>query len=107
LDLRYQNYVKNDFVKRGSCYNLDIDFGSWTLDSGFCIIGLHRLDSTSAAGDGLVAISRIVVTCSYGTEYTLSHWHRSHANNEQCIEHAGNCARMHKELNAVVYSKAF
>jgi hypothetical protein len=27
------------------------------LDAAFCIIGLHRLDSNSAAGDGLVAIS--------------------------------------------------
>jgi hypothetical protein len=27
------------------------------LDAGFCIIGLHRLDSISATGDGLVAIS--------------------------------------------------
>jgi hypothetical protein len=36
---------------------LDTDFGSWILDAGFCIIGLHRLDSISAAGDGLVAIS--------------------------------------------------
>jgi hypothetical protein len=27
------------------------------LDPGFWIIGLHRLDSISAAGDGLVAIS--------------------------------------------------
>jgi hypothetical protein len=27
------------------------------LDAGFCIIGLHRLDSTSAAGDYLVAIT--------------------------------------------------
>jgi hypothetical protein len=40
----------------GSCNNLDADFGSWMLGIGFCIIGLHRLDSTSAAGDGLVAI---------------------------------------------------
>jgi hypothetical protein len=53
----------------GSCNNLDADFGSWTQDVGFCIIGLHRLDSTSAAGDGLVAISGVVVI--YGTEYTL------------------------------------
>jgi hypothetical protein len=26
-------------------------------DTGFCIIGLHRLDSISAAGDGLMVIS--------------------------------------------------
>jgi hypothetical protein len=41
----------------GSWNNLDADFGSWKLDAGFCIIGLHRLDLISAAGDGLVAIS--------------------------------------------------
>jgi hypothetical protein len=41
----------------GSWNNLDADFGSWTLDAGYFIIGLHRLDSISAAGDGLVAIS--------------------------------------------------
>jgi hypothetical protein len=41
----------------GSWNNLDADFGSWILDAGFCIIGLHRLDSISAAGIGLVAIS--------------------------------------------------
>jgi hypothetical protein len=34
----------------GSCKKLEADFGSWTMDAGFCIIGLHRLDSTSAAG---------------------------------------------------------
>jgi hypothetical protein len=60
----------------GSCNNLDADFWSWMLDDGFCIIGLYRLDSTSAAGiDGVVVI--------YKTEYTLPH--SSHANNEQCI----------------------
>jgi hypothetical protein len=41
----------------GSCNNLDADFGSWTHDAGFCIIGLHHLDSNSAADDGLVAIT--------------------------------------------------
>jgi hypothetical protein len=47
----------------GSWNNLNTDFGSWTLDAGFCIIGLHRLDSISAAGDGLVAISLRAVVC--------------------------------------------
>jgi hypothetical protein len=41
---------------KGSCNNLDADFGSWILDPGFCIIALHRLDSTSPARDGLVVI---------------------------------------------------
>jgi hypothetical protein len=41
----------------GNCNNLDADFGSWTPNAGFCISGLHHLDSISAAGDGLVAIS--------------------------------------------------
>jgi hypothetical protein len=55
---------------------------TWTLilDPGFCVIALHRLDSTSAACDCLVVISIVV----YGTEYTLPH-----ANNEQCTGHAG------------------
>jgi hypothetical protein len=61
----------------GSCNNLDADFGSWILDAGFCIIALHRLDSTSAACDGLVVISIVVID---GTEYTLPH--SSHSNNE-------------------------
>jgi hypothetical protein len=43
--------------KTGSWNNLDADFGSWTQNAGFCIIGLHHLDSISDAGDGLVAIS--------------------------------------------------
>jgi hypothetical protein len=66
------------------------------LDAGFCIIALHRLDSTSAACDGLVVISIVVI---YISEYTLPH--SSHANNEQCTGHAGFCMRIHKELNAV------
>jgi hypothetical protein len=37
--------------------NLDAHFGSWMLDAGFSIIGLHRLDSTTAAGDCLVTIT--------------------------------------------------
>jgi hypothetical protein len=57
----------NLWVHTGSCNNLDADFGSWTQDAGICIIGLHRLDSTSAAGDGLAAISGVVVI--YGIPY--------------------------------------
>jgi hypothetical protein len=63
-----------------SCNNLDADFGSRILDAGFCIIALLRLDSTSAACNGLVVIS-IPVVIIYGTEYTLPH--SSHASNEQ------------------------
>jgi hypothetical protein len=48
----------------GSFNNLDT---FWILDAAFCIIGLHRLDSISAAGDGLVAISGVVVI--YGTPF--------------------------------------
>jgi hypothetical protein len=85
-------------LQKGSCNNMDTDFGSWILDAGFCIIALHRLDSTSAACDGFVVISIVVI---YGTEYTLLH--SSHANNEQCTGHAGYCMRIHHdtELNAV------
>jgi hypothetical protein len=43
------------YTSNSSCKNLDADSGFWTQDAEFCIIGLHRLDSTSAAGDGLVA----------------------------------------------------
>jgi hypothetical protein len=52
---QYLNTSLQDFF--GSWNNLDADFGSWTWDAGFCIIELHHLDSSSAAGDGLVAIS--------------------------------------------------
>jgi hypothetical protein len=48
----------------------------WQIGTSFLqypvIIGLHRLDSTSAAGDGLVAISGVVVVI-HGTEYTHFH----------------------------------
>jgi hypothetical protein len=45
-----------------------LDPGFWILDPGFWINALHRLDSISAACDGLVVISIVVI---YGTEYTL------------------------------------
>jgi hypothetical protein len=41
---------------------MDADFVSWMQDAGFCIIGLHRLDSISAAGDGLVAIADCMIS---------------------------------------------
>jgi hypothetical protein len=47
----------NDALEGGSCNNLDADFGSWILDAGFCIIALHRLDSTSAECDDLVVMA--------------------------------------------------
>jgi hypothetical protein len=86
-----------------NCFLWDIGTGIlevvviWTLilDPGFCIIALHCLDSTSAACDGLVVISIVVI---YGTEYTLPH--SSHSNNEQCTGYVGYCMRI-TELNAV------
>jgi hypothetical protein len=54
--LRVTRFI-GQYHRNGSGNNLDTDFGSWTQDAGLSIIGLHRLDSTSAAGDGLVAIT--------------------------------------------------
>jgi hypothetical protein len=57
-------------LKSGSCNNLDADFGSWTLDAGFCTIGLHRLDSTSGAAGGL-SIGQ-AISCARATYFMIS-----------------------------------
>jgi hypothetical protein len=48
----------------GRCKNLDTYFGFWTLDAGFCIIGLYRLDSTLAAGPKISVWQNFKVMCS-------------------------------------------
>jgi hypothetical protein len=57
----YMQSSVSAYMHDGTCNNLDADFGSWILDAGFCIIALHHLDSTSAACDGLVVISIVVI----------------------------------------------
>jgi hypothetical protein len=68
-----------------------LDPGCWILRHCIAPPGFNL-----AAYDGLVVIS---VVSGYTTEYTLPH--SSHADIEQCTEHAGYCMRIREELNAV------